>query len=73
MLACGGGGATRPLPRNGAVEELHRDPTVWSPPRSGPEVKNGRSSAKDGAPERVRCRTIQEESQILQMVSAGAL
>jgi len=28
-------------------------------PRSGPEVKNG--SAKDGAPERLRCETIQEE------------
>jgi len=24
-------------------------------PRSGPEVKNGRSSAKDGSPERLRC------------------
>jgi len=30
-------------------------------PRSGPEVKNGRS-AKDGAPERLRCGTIQEEA-----------
>jgi len=42
-------------------------------PRSGPEIKNGRSSAKDGAPERLRCKTIQEEvRQILQRVSAGA-
>jgi len=41
-------------------------------PRSGPEVKNGRSCAKDGAPERIGCGTIQEESQILQKVSAGA-
>jgi len=41
--------------------------------RSGPEVKNGSSSAKDGAPDRLRCGTIQEEvSQILQRVSAGA-
>jgi len=49
------------------VEELHGDP------RSGPEVKNGRSSAKDGAPERLRCRIIQKEvSQIMQKVSAGA-
>jgi len=41
-------------------------------PRSGPEVKN-RSSAKDGAPERLRYWTIQEEvSQILQRMSAGA-
>jgi len=29
--------------------------------RSGPEVKNG-SSAKDGAPKRLRCGTIQEEA-----------
>jgi len=29
-------------------------------PRSGPEVKNGRSSAKDGAPERLRYGTIQK-------------
>jgi len=37
-------------------------------PKSGPEVKNG-SSAKDGAPEKLRCGTIQEEtSQILQRV-----
>jgi len=41
--------------------------------RFGPEVKNGRSSAKDGAPERLGCGTIQEEvSQILQRVSIGA-
>jgi len=30
-------------------------------PRSEPEVKNGRSSFKDDAPERFRCGTIQEE------------
>jgi len=30
-------------------------------PRYGPEVKNGRICAKDGAPERLRCRTIQKE------------
>jgi len=42
-------------------------------PRYGPEVKNRRSSAKHGAPERLTCRTIQEEvSQILQRVTAGA-
>jgi len=29
--------------------------------RSGPEVKSGRSSAKDDALERLRCWTIQEE------------
>jgi len=30
-------------------------------PRSGSEVKNGRNSIKDGAPERLRCGTIQKE------------
>jgi len=40
--------------------------------RSGPEVKNG-SSAKEGTPERIRCRGIQEVSQILQRVSARAV
>jgi len=29
--------------------------------KSGPEVKNGRSGAEDGAPERLRRGTIQEE------------
>jgi len=42
-------------------------------PRSGLEVKNGRSGAEDGTPERLRCGTVKEEvSQILQRVSAGA-
>jgi len=42
-------------------------------PRSGPEIKNGRSSAKDGAPKRLGCETVKEEViQILQRVSAGA-
>jgi len=37
------------------------------------QVKIGRSSAKDGASERLRCGTIQKEvSWILQRVSAGA-
>jgi len=30
-------------------------------PRSGPEVKNGRSSAEDGALERIGCGTVKEE------------
>jgi len=42
-------------------------------PGSGPEIKNGRSNAEVGAPERLRCGTVKEEvSQILQRVSAGA-
>jgi len=41
-------------------------------PRSGQEVKNGKSSAKDGVPKRLRCGTVKEEvSHILQRVSAG--
>jgi len=30
-------------------------------PRSEPEIKDGRSSAKDGAQERLRCGIIQKE------------
>jgi len=42
-------------------------------PRSGPEVKNGRSSAKDGTPAKLGCGTIQKAvSSILQRMSAGA-
>jgi len=42
-----GGSATRPLLRDGGVEELHRDPTVgFHAPRSGLEVKNGSSGVK---------------------------
>jgi len=54
------GGATRPLPRDRDLEELHGDPIVGHAPRSGLEVKN-RSSAEDGATERLRNGTIQEE------------
>jgi len=41
-------------------------------PRPGSEAKSGRSSAKDGATEMLRCGTIQEASYIPQRVSAGA-
>jgi len=41
-------------------------------PRSGPEIKNRIISAKDGAPERLRCGTIKGVSKKLQMMSAGA-
>jgi len=41
-------------------------------PRSGPEVKNGRSSVEDDMLERLGYGTVKEEvSQILQRVSAG--
>jgi len=42
-------------------------------PRSESEVKNRRSGAEDGAPERLGCGTVKEEvSQILQRVPARA-
>jgi len=37
------------------LEELYGDLKVGPRPKSRPEVKNGRSSAKDGAPEKLRC------------------
>jgi len=41
--------------------------------RSGPEVTNGRSGAKDGLPERLGCGTIQKEVRLnLQLMPAGA-
>jgi len=42
------------------VEELHGDPTVGPHPKVWTKVKNGRSGAKDGSPERLRCETIQK-------------
>jgi len=36
----GGGGATRPLPRDGGVEELHGDPTVGPCPKVWTEVRD---------------------------------
>jgi len=69
----GGGDATRPLPRNGRVEELHRDPKSGHILRSGLDVKNERSSTKESALKRLKCGTIQKKvSYILQSVSAGA-
>jgi len=44
----------------GGVEEVHSDPTVGPRPKVWTKVKNG-SSAEDGAPERLRCGTIQKE------------
>jgi len=58
----GGGGATRPFPRDGGAEELHKAQQSGNAPRSGPDVKNRRSSTKNGTPERLICGTIQEEN-----------
>jgi len=66
-----GGGAIRPLPRDGGVINSTDTQQYGHAPRSGPEVKDGRSGAKDGA--RLGCGTVKEEvSQILQKVSTGA-
>jgi len=53
----------------GAWRNITETQQLGHTPRSGPEVKNRRSSAKDSASERLGCGTIQEEvSQILQRV-----
>jgi len=53
--------------------ELHGDPTVGPRPKIWTRGQKWKKCAKDGAPERLRCRTIQKEvSQILQRVSAGS-
>jgi len=68
----GVGGATRPFPRDGGAGDPIAGPRskVWT---RGQRWKKY-CSAKDGAPERLGCGTIQQEvSQILQArVSAGA-
>jgi len=52
--------AARPHPRDGGAEEFRGNPTIGPHLKVWPEVKNG-SSDKKGAPERLRCETIQEE------------
>jgi len=66
----GGGGATRPFVRDGGVEELKETQQWGHAPRSGPEVKNGRSGAEDDVPERLGCRTVKEE---LSQIAGAAL
>jgi len=63
----GGGGATRPLPTDGSVEDFLRDSTVGPyTSRFGTKVKkekggNERSNTKNAASERLRCGTIQKK------------
>jgi len=45
----------------GGAKKLREDPTSDHAPRSGPDIKNGRNSAKAGVPKRLRCETIQKE------------
>jgi len=50
-----GGDATQPLSRDASVEDSAETQQSSHTSRSGPEVKNGStSSAKAGAPERLR-------------------
>jgi len=44
-----------PLQGVEGMEELHGDPQLGHAPRLGTEVKNGKSSAKNGVLERLRC------------------
>jgi len=44
----------------GGSKEFRRAPTVGPHPKVWTEVKNGRSSAKEGASERFRCRNQKE-------------
>jgi len=63
-----------PDPFRGAWKNSTETQQSGYAPRSGPEVKNGRSGAEHGAPERLGCGTVKEEvSRILQRVSAGAV
>jgi len=72
-LDLAGGGAIRSLPKNGGGKEFRGDPIAGPRPRSGPEIKNGKSSAKDVALERFSCsRSIQKEViYILQLMNAS--
>jgi len=64
---CGG---TRLLPRDRGADEFHGDPIVGLHPRSGPEVKNGKSSAKDDVLDRLRCGIM---SNVLPPYRSGAV
>jgi len=53
-LLASGGGATRPLTRDGGVEELHGDPTVGPRPKVWTRGQKWKKySAEDGVPERL--------------------
>jgi len=49
---------------DGGVKNFTETQQTGHTPRPGPNVKDGRSSAKDGALERLRCRTIEEMTNI---------
>jgi len=52
-IAFSGGGATDFFRGIGARKNATKTKQSGHAPRSGPEVKNGRSSVQDGAPERL--------------------
>jgi len=63
IASSSGSGATWPLSGegDGGAEEFCGTQQSGHVPSSRPEVKNGRSSVKDGTPERFRCGNIQKE------------
>jgi len=66
-------GAIRALSRDEDVKKLHEDQQFGHAQRFEPEIKDGRSSAKNEALERLRCGTIQKKvSLILQLMTIGA-
>jgi len=56
MIKCsGGGGTTNSCRGMRAWKNSTETQQLGQAPRFGPEVKNGRSSVKDGVLERLRC------------------
>ena len=60
-LLGGGGGITRPLPRDGGVMVHHGDQVVGQSPGSGPQIENGERGAEDGSPSCVRGKAVKNE------------
>ena len=58
----GGGGTTRPLPRDGGTEELRGDPTIGPHPKVWTiDQKYKERGAKDRFAKGFRSRTVEEE------------
>ena len=49
----GGGGFTRPIPRDRGADQFRGIPIVGRPPRTGPEVQKRRGVAENGPTKRV--------------------
>jgi len=70
----GGATATRPLSRHRGVKKLYGRPNI---PTVGPRpkvwIRDGRSRAKNDAPERLRCWTVRKMSSIRQLMNSFVL